>query len=344
MSFIKPKRLQVGDTIGLVSPSSPLAAMLPHRVQKGIETLESLGFKIVLADNALNRKDHAAGTPQERAADLHAMFKNPEIKAIICFIGGFHGNQVLKHLDFDLIRRNPKIFMGFSDISVLHMAINTQSELVTFYGPALLTQFAEAFGVPDYTISSFKKVLMSSEAIGEVTPSEEWTDELLNWFTKADLERPRNMKKNEGYKWLKSGQATGEIIGGCITSILHLRGTKYWPNCQGKIFFWELPESSADLSKGEPPARIDAHLTDLELSGVFSQCAGMLVGRPKGYTDEQVKQLESIITERTEGYDFPILFNIDIGHTDPIMTLPIGVQANIDSSTNSFEILESAVV
>jgi muramoyltetrapeptide carboxypeptidase len=123
-----------------------------------------------------------------------------------------------------------------------------------------------------------------------------------------------------------------------------VRGTKYWPNCQGKIFFWELPESSADLSKGEPPARVDAHLSDLELSGLFSQCAGMLIGRPKGYTDEQVKQLESIIKERTEEYDFPILFNIDIGHTDPIMTLPIGVQAKMDSSTNSFEILEPAVV
>lgn len=342
--MIKPQMLKQGDTIGLVSPSSPLAAMLPYRVEKGIETLKSMGFNVVVADNALNRRDHAAGTPEERAADLHAMFANPEIKAIICFIGGFHSNQVLKHLDFELIRKHPKIFMGFSDISVLHLALNTQADLVTFYGPAVLTQFAEAFGIYPYTVNSFKQVVMSPEPVGQILPSSEWTDELLNWFTKADLERPRNMKPNSGYKWLKAGTCTGEITGGCITSILHLRGTKYWPDCKGKIFFWELPESSADITKGEPPARIDAHLTDLELSGVFEQCAGMLIGRPKSYTDEQVKQLEEIIKERTEGYNFPILFNIDIGHTDPIMTLPIGVKARLDSQSNTFEILESAVV
>ena len=113
---------------------------------------------------------------------------------------------------------------------------------------------------------------------------------------------------------------------------------------KGKIFFWELPESSADLSKGEPPARIDAHLTDLELSGVFDKCVGMLIGRPKGYTAEQVAQLEEIILERLESYSFPVLFNIDIGHTDPIMTLPIGVSAKLDSEQNLFEITESAVI
>jgi muramoyltetrapeptide carboxypeptidase len=341
--LIKPRKLRKGDTIGLISPSSPLAAMLPYKVEKGTQTLEEMGFKVIVAENALKRREHAAGTPRERADDIHAMFANPEVEAVICFIGGFHSNQVLKYLDFDLIRKDPKIFMGFSDISVLHLAMNTQANLVTFYGPAVLTQFAEAFGMPSYTIESFKKVLMSTEPVGKVLPSTEWTDELLNWFAKADLERPRKMKKNIGYKWLKEGKCTGEITGGCITSILHLRGTKYWPDVKGKIFFWELPESSADLSKGEPPARIDAHLTDLELSGVFNQCVGMLIGRPKGYTDEQVKQLEEIIKERTEGYSFPILFNIDIGHTDPIITLPIGVKAKLDSASNAFEILEAAV-
>jgi muramoyltetrapeptide carboxypeptidase len=341
MPMVKAPRLKNGDTIGIVSPSSGLAGLVPHRFDQGIKALETFGFTVKIGKHAKDVTDWTAGTPEKRAEDVNAMFADKEVAAILCSIGGFHANQIINLLDYNLISKNPKLFIGFSDISVLHLALNKKADLVTFYGPALLTQFGESFGVLEYTQTMFNKALMGNP-IGKVEPSLEWTDEVLNWFQKKDLERPRNMKPNDGYFWLKPGQCQGELIGGCITSILHLRGTEFWPNTAGKIFFWELPESNSDITKGEPVSRIDAHLTDLELSGTFDDIVGMIVGRPKGYTAEESKKMLDIILKRTEKYSFPILCNIDIGHTDPIMTLPIGVKARLDSENKIFEITESA--
>ncbi|MDD2758539.1 MAG: LD-carboxypeptidase [Patescibacteria group bacterium] len=342
--MIKPNQLKRGDVIGLVSPSSPLAGLAPHRVEQGIKYFEDVGFRVKIAGNALKVTGYTAGSIEERVSDIHEMFADENVKAIISMIGGFHSNQIIGKLDYKMIAKNPKIFIGFSDITVLHFALYTQASLVTFYGPALMTQFGEKFGVEEYTKKYFEKALMSTEPIGLVEPSKNWTDEFLNWFGKKDIERPRQMKVNGGYIWLKEGSAEGELLGGCITSMMHLRGTKYWPNLINKLFFWEIPESSADVSKGEPLSRVDAYLTDLALSGVFSDICGMIVGRPKGYSDEEIEKLKQLIIERTAGYSFPILFNIDIGHTDPIMTLPIGIRARIDSARNGFGVLESAVV
>jgi muramoyltetrapeptide carboxypeptidase len=125
--------------------------------------------------------------------------------------------------------------------------------------------------------------------------------------------------------------------------MMHLRGTKFWPSFKKKIFFWELPESSCSCEKGEPLARVESFLTDFMLSGVFTDIAGMVVGRPKGYTNEEFQKLAEIIKFFTKEFDFPVLYNVDIGHTDPIMTLPIGVRVNLDSGKNSFEITEAAV-
>ena len=341
--MIKPKVLKKGDTIGLVSPSSALAGLLPHKFEMGIKALENMGFKVKVGKNALKTTGYTAGTAEERAEDLNDMFKDPEVSAIMAMIGGFHANQIIDLLDYEMIAKNPKIFIGFSDITVLHFALNTQSSLVTFYGPALLTQFGGAFGVENYVTEYLQKALMSSDAIGKVEPSKEWTDEFLDWFAKKDLERPKIKKSNKGFIWLKNGKCEGELIGGCITSMLHLRGTKYWPNFKNKIFFWELAESS-NMAKGEPIARIDAHLTDLRLSGVFDQISGMMVGRPYGYSDEEFEKLKNVILSNTKGHNFPILYNIDIGHTDPIMTIPLGVKAKLDSDKNEFEITESGVI
>ncbi|MBU2101476.1 LD-carboxypeptidase, partial [Patescibacteria group bacterium] len=170
-----------------------------------------------------------------------------------------------------------------------------------------------------------------------------WTDEVLDWFEKKDLERPRKMQDNNGWQWIKDGEATGPIMGGCITSIMHLRGTEYWPDFSGSILFWETPESSDDFTSGENPENIDSYLTDLELSGVFDSISGMIVGRPFGYAEDSEKKLIEIIENRTRKYTFPILYNVNIGHSDPMITVPIGVQAWINSKNNSFEILESGV-
>jgi len=343
MPLIKPKKLEKGDTIGLISPSAPLAGLVPHRTERAIKMLEKLGFKVKVGRNALKVTGHTAGSPKERAEDINTFFKDKEIKAIICFIGGNHSNQILKYLDFQLIKKNPKIFVGYSDATVLHFAFYTQCNLVTFYGPAALTQFGENPKILSYTEEYFKKALMETRPIGKIKPSLYWTDEILDWFKKEDLKRPRKMKKNKGWQWLKKGKAEGPILGGCITSMMHLRGTKYWPDFSGSIFFWEISESDCDFTKGERIENIDSYLTDLELSGVFEKIKGMIVGRFFGYSKQEEKEVIKIIKQRTASYNFPILIGVDIGHTDPMITLPIGVKVRIDSSKNLFEIKENGV-
>lgn len=342
-SLIKPKALEIGDTIGLVSPSAPLAGLVPHRTKSGIRMLERLGFKVKVGKNAVKVKGYTAGTPKERADDINAFFEDKEVKAIFSFIGGNHSNQILKYLNFDVIKKNPKIFLGYSDITVLHFAFQVKASLVTFYGPAVLAQFAENPAILPYTKTYLKKALMKKNPIGKVEPSSQWTDEILDWFKEEDLKRPRKMNRNKGWQWLKLGKAEGPILGGCITSMLHLRGTDYWPDFRNSILFWEVPESGDDFTKGEKVENIDSYLTDLELSGVFKDIKGMIIGRFFGYSQQEKKEMIKAIRERTFGYKFPILLDIDIGHSDPMITVPLGVMTKIDSSKNLFQIEESGV-
>lgn len=202
---IRPARLQPGDTVGIVSPSWGGAGMFPHRVELGVRHLQSLGFKVKIAPHALNQHGIVSDTPQHRVDDINGMFGDPEVKAIIAAIGGDHSCHLLPLLDFDLIRKNPKIFMGFSDITVLNVAIWQQTGLVTFNGPALLTDFAEYPRMFAYTEEYMLKALCEVQPIGPIVPSTWWTEEFLDWEHKADLERPRERLASAGWTWLREG-------------------------------------------------------------------------------------------------------------------------------------------
>ncbi len=342
MKLVKPAKLKPGDTIALISPSAGLPALFPHRLDNAIKFLKSRGYR-VKEFSATRKNDGWESAPaRERAKNMMDAFLDKEIQAIICTIGGYVANQTLEFLDFAKIRQNPKIFCGYSDISVLHYAFHTQSGLITFYGPAAMTQFGEYPYPLDYTMRYFLRAVASAPAIGTIEPSEKWTEELLDWSKKLDLERPRRLNKNKGFEWLRKGEARGPIIGGCISSLMHLRGTKYWPDHNGKILFWEIPEAQ-DFTKGEPLSSVDAYVADLQLSGVFNQITGMIVGRPFRYSREDTKKLKEIILTRTEGYTFPILYGVDIGHTDPQITIPLGLKSRMSAKNNTFELLESAV-
>jgi muramoyltetrapeptide carboxypeptidase LdcA involved in peptidoglycan recycling len=300
-----------------------------------------LGFRVKLGRHALKTTDHTAGTARERASDLHDMFADNTVKAIVCAIGGNHSNQLLPLLDFDLIRSHPKIFVGYSDITVLHLAMLSRAGLQTFYGPALLTQFGENPQPLAYTRDNFLRCVMSPEPLGRLAPSRRWTEEFLDWGRKADMGRPRRLKPNPGPVWLSPGRARGALLGGCITSLMHLRGTPYWPKLDGAIFFWETPEGS-DPGRGRSVADIESCLADLVLSGVFDQISGMVVGRPYGYGAEDTSALRAAVRRALGSRRMPVLFGADIGHTDPMLTLPMGVQARLDSS-GEFSILEAGV-
>jgi muramoyltetrapeptide carboxypeptidase len=338
MQLTRPKPLQQGDTVGLISNSSPMAGLVPHRLHAARTALENMGFHVRTAPNAEVVTDYTAGTPQQRADDVHALFEDPAVTAIISCIGGNHTNHLLPLLDYELIANNPKVVTGYSDTTVLHLALVSQAGLQTFYGPAAITQFAEYPEPLPYTLEHFKRAVMQADPIGTIEPSDEWTDEILDWFQQEDQTRPRTMHENEGYQWLREGSAEGPLMGGCIGSLMHLLGTPYWPDMSGALLFLDTPESEADFRAGEDVATIDAQLTDLYLSGVLKQISGLIVGRPFGYTQEQTQDLKALLLERTQEFAFPILFNVNIGHADPIATIPYGATARMDSSTNTFAV------
>lgn len=335
---MKPRALRVGDRIGIVSPSSGGAAAFPHRVQNGLAYLRSRGFEVELSRHAANQVGFVSDTAENRASDLHEMFRRTDIQAIIASIGGDHSCHLLPLLDFGLIRENPKIFMGFSDITVLNVAIWHATGLLTFNGPALVSDFAEYPEPFPYTTDSFDRTVMSTEAVGPIRPATHWTEEFLDWSQQLDLTRPRTLALSEGWSWLKPGVGEGVLVGGCIESLQHLRGTPYWPDLDGAILFLETSEEAPS------PATLDGMLMDYENMGVLGKLSGLLFGRPMGYTEVERESLREVLAERTAPFSFPVVADMDFGHTAPQFILPVGCCARIDSESRIFEIVEAAVV
>jgi muramoyltetrapeptide carboxypeptidase len=336
MKIIKPPKLEKGDTIAFIAPASGLSALILHRLEKGKKFFEELDYKVKIFPTAKKNLGISSDTPENRAKDIRDAFKDKKIKAIITTIGGNTSHQTLEYLDFETIKDNPKIFCGYSDTTSLHLALYSQSRLVSFYGPAVITQFGENPKPDEFTVKHFFKAI--TEIIGEVKPSKRWSDDKsINWINKEDLKKKRKYKENKGYEWLKEGKAKGKILGGCLPVILHLAGTKYWPDFKNKILLLETPEGE-DFRRGESLANVDSALGDLRNLGVFKQVKGIVFGRGFGYTKEQVKELKKIILYNTRGYNFPILYNVDTGHTDPMITIPFGVESELDSNKDKFKL------
>lgn len=336
--LILPKKLKKGDTIGVISPSAGLAPFAMHRIDKAVSFLESQGYKIKMGSSALKNSGYVSASAEERVKDIHTMFEDKEISMIICTIGGNHSNQLLKYLDFDLIRNNPKIFMGYSDITVLHYAIQSQSGLATYYGPCLLNQFGEHPDILPYTLDYFEKAAVDNSVSYEIKPSETWTDEILNWFEKKDMERPRTLIKNEGYEWLRKGNVRGRLVGGAIPSINHMAGTKYWLDVKDKILLIDIPEGDA-IDCGLSISNVDAYFADLDNLGVFENIAGLIIGRPYHYSKEEHEELKKMVLSYTENKKCPTLYNVNVGHVDPIATFSYGDTIELDSEQGALRII-----
>jgi muramoyltetrapeptide carboxypeptidase len=309
--------------------------MFPHRTARGVQHLQSLGFEVRIGSHALNQRGFVSDTPQNRVDDIHSMFGDSEVKAMVAAIGGDHSCHLLPLLDYDLIRENPKVFIGFSDITVLNLAIWKKTGLVTFNGPALLPDFAEYPRMFEYTESYMLKAVCETRPIGLIEPSTWWTDEFLDWAEKADLKRPRAQHTSAGWSWLRGGMAEGVLIGGHLGSLEHLRGTGFWPEWQDAIMFFDTSE--------DPPPVVDGMLMDYENMGVLERLKGLMVGRPTRYAEEERKQLREVVLERTRGYTFPVVADMDFGHTAPQFTLPMGCRARIDAENQRFEVIDAAV-
>ncbi len=337
MKIIKPNKLNDNSNIGIVSPSSSIPADVPQRFWKGVENIKKLGYSVTIGKSALKKLGYMSGTPKERANDINEMFENKDVSAIFTSIGGYNSNQLLDILDYNIIKKFPKIFMGYSDTTALLLAIYKKTGMVTFHGPAIMPQFGESPQILNYTLDNMKKILTQIEGKLTLLPAEEWTDEYLDWSKGID-NRPRKMVKSSRWKILKEGVAKGVLIGGNLQTIQALIGTDYLPSFKKSIFFWEETESST--------AEIDRTLTQFKQIGILDEIEGMLIGR----LDRSVKitdasyDIEKIVLNITKEFDFSILSNLDFGHTDPAMTIPIGIEASFDTASQQVLIEGNAVV
>jgi muramoyltetrapeptide carboxypeptidase len=237
-----PAALKEGDTIAFISPSERLNSIFPAALNRAKIYIDSLGFKVKIIFDPTPSSNFREAV-LKRCDEVHAAFRDPEVKAILCTVGGTTANELLRFLDYDLIKANPKIFCGYSDITVLHYAIFTQTGLQTFYGATAIAEFGEFPEPLDFTAKDFLKVLKDSadRPIGLVPRSLEWTQDLPGFFFGKDTKGPRNLDPAPGWTWLRAGKAKGRIFGGCLSVVLRLKGTKYWADHRGKILLLENP-------------------------------------------------------------------------------------------------------
>ena len=224
-------------------------------------------------ENARRSDGWASAPPEARVADLHAAFLDDEVAVVLAGIGGNHANQLLPLLDFDLVAAHPKVFQGFSDITVLHWAFLRHAGLGGFYGPMLVDGARRVPGRPPESDRSLRAAWFGDEPL-RFEPAAAWTDEFLDWEQQLDLTRARTLHAGEGWVALRGGRAEGWLLGGCLETICwHLKGSSAWVEPGGAILFLETSEEAPS------PAQVDAYLTDLEQLGVFDRAAALVVGR-----------------------------------------------------------------
>lgn len=310
--MLKGKKLQTGDTIGLIGPSG--AVRTEGAVERAIEYAQGLGFQVKLGESAHARYGYLSGTDEVRARDINAMFADPQVDAIVCTRGGYGTMRILDMLDYDVIRANPKIFVGFSDITALHIAFLEKAELATFHGP-MATSWNDEF--PDgFTQKAFYDAVMKAEPLGA-------------------------LKNAQGYherRTVNAGSAEGLLVGGNLSLIAGTIGTPYELDTRGRILFIE--------EIGERTYCVDRMLTQLRLAGKFRDCAGIVFGDfndcPVEYPEFGLT-LEEVIRDIAAPCAKPIFTGLQAGHVSPKLTLPFGVRCRMDADTCTLTMLEAAV-
>ncbi|GAB3705722.1 LD-carboxypeptidase [Spirosoma flavus] len=344
----KPEPLQPGDTVAAISLSWGGAATFPHRYAAGKAQLEqTFGLRVVETRNALRSADWLYHNPQARADDLMEAFADPQINGIISIIGGDDSIRTLPFLDVSVIRNNPKIFLGFSDTTVTHLACY-RAGLTSFYGTSLLVGFAENGGMHDYQVADLRRTLFSSEPVGIIEPNKGgWTSTFLDWADPANQQLVRPLTASTGWRFLQGqGRAEGHLLGGCVEVLEMLKGTDYWPALSawdGAILFLETAEFDLNSEPLIRPQQLSWILRNYAGMGILSKLNGIMLGRPyhNRYVDEYDQALLQVVRDEQGLDQLPIISGMDFGHTAPTFTLPYGCSARIDCDKQTFELLES---
>ena len=307
-----PNPFEKGDMVGLVSPSAATSERIQFEFAK--ESLEALGLQVKLGENLKNRRGHLAGSDQERANDLNGMFADPEVKAVICIRGGSGAARILDLIDYDVIKKNPKPILGYSDITALHCAIHSQTGLITFHGPNGTGSWN------NFNVTQFQQIFF---------------DKALPVFQNEQVKGDDLIVKQNRIQTLTSGKASGKILGGNLTVLTSLSGTPYYPDFKDAILFVE------DI--GEDPYKIDRMFSTLKLNGTLSKIKGFIFGQctdcsPGGGYGSLT--LDDILDDYILPLNIPSYRGAMIGHVPKQFIVPIGAHIEMDADAGTFTLTE----
>ncbi len=344
MSLVCPMKLCLGDTVATVSLSWGGAGdpSLLWRYELGKRRLTEIwGLHVIEMNHTLEGTDYLRNHPEKRAADLMQAFLDPSVKAVFSCIGGDDSILLLPFIDFDVISRNPKIFMGYSDSTITHLMCY-KAGIRSYYGPSILAEFAENNRIFDYTTDAIRKVLFSDQIIGKIDAADLWTGEFMEWSQENQYTN-KVMQKNHGYDFLQGeGIAFGHLFGGCMDVLEMAKDTTLWPSpkeLDQAILFLETSEEMPD------PSLFASWLSDYGKRGILGRLSGIIFGKPyqnhyaQAYRDEICKIAAIYCNPK-----MPIVFNASFGHNEPMCVLPYGAQMEINCEKMTLDIMESGVM
>jgi muramoyltetrapeptide carboxypeptidase LdcA involved in peptidoglycan recycling len=315
MSSTFPNKLKPGDEVRIIAPSRSLKVVSEDNQALATKALESLHVKLTFGKHVNECDLMLSSSINARVQDLHEAFADQNVKAVLTVLGGYNSNQLLDSLDYELIKNNPKIFCGFSDITALSNAIYHKTGLVTYSG-VHYSSFGMRLGF-EYSYDYFKKIMFEADSIS-LQPSKQWADDA--WFLD---QVNRTFHKNTGYSIIQPGKAEGKIIGGNLGTLQLLRGTPYMPSLDDSILFLE------EVNNGAAVYEFDRNLQSLTQAPEFHKVKAIVIGRFEnefGMTDEKLRY---ILSTKSALNHIPIIANADFGHTTPIFTFPIGGRASL---------------
>lgn len=344
MKMLKPERLKKGDTIAIVSLSWGGLGdeETIHRYYLAKDRLENIfGLKVKTMPHALMGTDYIYAHPEARAKDLMAAFEDTSVDGIICAIGGDDTIRLIPFINYEIIRKNPKIFMGYSDTTVNHFMMN-KAGLVSYYGPSIMAEFGEYGGMFSYTREAVEKILFDALENFEIKSSPQWSKDAVPWKEENMHLTKKMIPEMHGYEILQGhGVVTGQVLGGCVDVFPIMLNTDIWPGLEGwqdKLLFCETSEENI------PPDYLLWYLRNLGAQGLFNVIKGIIVGKPKAevFYEEYKKVYVKVLKEYHAEY-LPVLYNVNIGHAEPMGLIPLGTQVTLDADQKKLFLAEAAV-
>lgn len=335
MEKILAKKLNKNDAIGFYSPSSPATVFAGERFERAKKYLTNKGFRLIAGKQTGKKDFYRSGTIQERAAELNGLIHNPEVRCIMSTIGGLNSNSLLPYIDYEALRKDPKIIIGYSDVTAILLGIYAKTGLTTYYGPALIASLGEFPPLVDESFQTFHE-LLCEECTGKYQyklPAY-WTDEKKDWAKQTEA---KSVYENN-CEFLGSGSISGRVIGGNLNSMTNIWGSPYMPEIRvNDILFIE--DSLKNIGM------IERLFSFLKLSGVFDKVSAIILGKHELFDDQGTnRQPIDVLQEVLGDQAMPIVNGFDCCHTHPMLTLPIGIEVGIDFENGQVSLQEPWII